>query len=170
MSEAPLFLSDPGGVDDGRMWRQRKRNVRTGFRILLVLVLLAGAWKTYDLFWRRHEYLITAYCNCPICINVPAFRDGKFASRRPVYWGGVAMDRSVPLGSSLELVPVTPRDWYATYHFLKGRRQFTVEDRGGKIRGRHIDIFFPDSRGGHKAATRWGVRRMRVRINGQLMD
>lgn len=80
------------------------------------------------------------------------------------------MDRSVPFGSNLELIPVTPRDWFVTYYFLGGKRQFTVEDRGGKIRGRHIDIFFPDSRGGHQAAVRWGVRRMRVRINGQLMD
>ncbi|MFH0985229.1 MAG: 3D domain-containing protein [Candidatus Omnitrophota bacterium] len=170
MSEEPIFLNGPGRVDDGKMWRQKNRNIRTGFWILIMAVFMAGAWKTYDLFWKRHEYLITAYCNCPICINVPAFRDGKFASRRPVYWGGVAADRSVPLGSSLELVPVTPRDWYATYHFLGGKREFTVEDRGGKIRGRHIDIFFPDSRGGHKAATHWGVRRMRVKINGQLMD
>ena len=138
--------------------------------IILLLVLAASLWEAYDVFWLRHRYLITAYCDCPICINVPEFRDGKFASRRPVYWGGVAADKSVPFGASVELVPVTVRDWIGVWLYLGGRRNFTVEDRGGKIHDRHIDIFFPQSRGGHQAAVRWGVRRMRVKINGQLME
>ena len=140
--------------------------------VIIVFLFMLGAilWRAYDVFWLRHRYLITAYCDCPICINVPEFRDGKFASLRPVYWGGVAADKSVPFGSDVELVPVTLRDWLAVWNFLADRRHFTVEDRGGKIRGRHIDIFFPQSRGGHQAAVHWGVRRMRVRINGQLMD
>jgi 3D (Asp-Asp-Asp) domain-containing protein len=138
--------------------------------IVLLLLLAAIAWKAYDVFWLRHRYMITAYCDCPICINIPEFRDGKFASKRPVYWGGVAADKSVPFGASVELVPFTAPDWLAVRNFLGGRRHFTVEDRGGKIRGRHIDIFFSGSRGGHQAAVHWGVRRMRVKINGQLMD
>jgi 3D (Asp-Asp-Asp) domain-containing protein len=53
---------------------------------------------------------------------------------------------------------------------LGNRRHFIVEDRGGKIRGRHIDIFFSESQGGHQTAVHWGIRRMRVKINGRLMD
>ncbi len=139
-------------------------------KIVLILVLAVAAWKAYDVYWLRHRYLITAYCDCPVCVNRIEFRDGKFASQRPVYWGGVAADRSVSFGSSVELVPFTVWDWLAIRFFLDDRRYFTVEDRGGKIRGRHIDIFFPQSRGGHQAAVRWGVRRMRIKINGRFME
>jgi len=150
--------------------KRRKKIFRVITKILLISILAMMVWKVYDVFWSRHCYLITAYCDCPICINVPEFRDGKFASRRPVYWGGVAADKSIPFGSSVELVPFTVWDWLAVRNFLGGRRNFTVEDRGGKIHSRHIDIFFPQSRGGHQTALRWGPRRMRVKINGQLMD
>jgi 3D (Asp-Asp-Asp) domain-containing protein len=140
--------------------------------VVIVFLFMLGAilWRAYDVFWLRHRYLITAYCDCPICINVPEFRNGKFASLRSVYWGGVAAAKAIPFGSDVELVPVTLWDWFAVRNFLGDRRHFTVEDRGGKIRDRHIDIFFPQSRGGHQAAVRWGVRRMRVKINGQLME
>lgn len=143
-------------------------------RILLGVVIAAtlGALlgTAHYFFWARHEYLITAYCNCSICVNIKEFHDGKFANGKPVYWGGVAADKSIPFGSEIELVPETPSDWFSVYRFFAGRRRFTVEDRGGKIRGRHIDIFFPDSRGGHQTALRWGVRHMRIKINGQWAD
>ena len=138
-------------------------------KIILILLLALCGWRAYDFFWASHRYLITAYCDCPVCINIAGFRDGKFASGRPIYWGGIAADKSVPLGSDVELVPFTLGDWLAVHHFLDGRRHFKVEDRGGKIRSRHLDIFFPQSRGGHKIAQHWGVRRMRIKINGQLV-
>jgi 3D (Asp-Asp-Asp) domain-containing protein len=170
MIEEKIFLRahDVGVAPEPE--KKRKKFFLMIMRVVLILILLAVAWRTYDVFWLRHRYLITAYCDCPICINVPEFRDGKFASRRPVYWGGVAADKSVPLGSSVELVPFTLRDWFAVRNLLNDRRDFIVEDRGGKIRGRHIDIFIPQSMGGHERATHWGVRRMRVKINGRLMD
>lgn len=170
MIEDEIFLKTPDGNEVHGAGKPRKNRFFLILKIVFILIFMAGAWKAYDVLWLRHRYLITAYCDCPICINVPAFRDGKFASRRPVYWGGVAADKSVPFGSSVELVPVTVRDWFAVWSLLDDRRQFTVEDRGGKIHDRHIDIFFPGSRGGHQTALHWGVRRMRVKINGQLMD
>ena len=105
---------------------------------------------------------------CDSCNPYNGFLAGKPGLRG--YWGGVAADKSVPFGSSVELVPVTLRDWFAVWSYLGERRHFTVEDRGGKIHGRHIDIFFPQSLGGHSRAVHWGVRRMRVKINGRLMD
>ena len=169
MIQGEIFLntqtsSEPSGAE------KPKKIFRVITMIALILILAACAWRAYDVFWLRHRYLITAYCDCPICINIAEFRDGKFASQRPVYWGGVAADKSVPFGSSVELVPVTFRDWFAVRNLLWSRRHFTVEDRGGKIHDRHIDIFFPQSFGGHQAALRWGARRMRVKINGRLMD
>jgi 3D (Asp-Asp-Asp) domain-containing protein len=168
--EEKIFLNpqDPRGSQDAR--KKTTKIFRAAVKIVLISILVTVAWKACDVLWFRHRYLITAYCDCPICINVPEFRDGKFASQRPVYWGGVAADKSIPLGASVELVPFTMRDWFAVRNFLGDRRQFTVEDRGGKIRGRHIDIFFPQSRGGHETALHWGIRRMRIKINGRLMD
>jgi 3D (Asp-Asp-Asp) domain-containing protein len=170
MSEEKMFLKAQAGNEITDAGDQRKNIFSTITKIIFILVLVGCMWKAYDVLWLRHRYLITAYCDCPICINVPEFRNGKFASLRPVYWGGVAAGKSVPFGSSVELVPVTLWDWLAVRNFLSDRRHFTVEDRGGKIHDRHIDIFFPQSRGGHQAALKWGTRRMRVKINGQWMD
>jgi len=170
MTPEEIFLNGKGSAEISDPGKQRKKISRFVLRIVLLGILVACVWKAYDVYWLRHRYLITAYCDCPICINVPEFRDGKFASRRPVYWGGVAASRPIPFGSTLELIPVTAMDWFAVKAYLGDRTHFTVEDRGGKIHGRHIDIFFPQSMGGHEIARHWGIRRMRVRVNGKLMD
>jgi 3D (Asp-Asp-Asp) domain-containing protein len=170
MIEENIFLRTQAGDLASDPEKRRKRIFSTITMVLLISILMACAWRAYDILWLRHRYLITAYCDCPICINVPEFRNGKFASRRPVYWGGVAADKSVPFKAKVELVPFTLWDWLAVRHFLDNRKSFTVEDRGGKIHARHIDIFFPQSRGGHQAALQWGARRMRIKINGKLMD
>jgi 3D (Asp-Asp-Asp) domain-containing protein len=169
MTPEKIFLHTQNPQGSGGLGKQRSKVFRAVTKVVLLLVFVLCAWKAYDVLWLRHRYLITAYCDCPICINVPEFRDGKFASHHPVYWGGVAADKSVPFRSSVELVPFTLRDWLAVKNFLGGRRDFTVEDRGGKIHGRHIDIFFPQARGGHELAKHWGARRMRVKINGKLV-
>ena len=170
MIDQEIFLRTQDGDEAGSADKKRKKIFLLITRIILISILVVVAWKAYDVLWLRHRYLITAYCDCPICINVPEFRNGKFASRRPVYWGGVAAGKSVPFGANVELVPFTIRDWFAVRNFLGNRRNFTVEDRGGKIHDRHIDIFFPQSMGGHQRAVHWGARRMRIKINGQLMD
>jgi 3D (Asp-Asp-Asp) domain-containing protein len=136
-------------------------------KIIFYLVLIAVVYGFYYALWGQFVYTITAYCNCPICINVPEYRDGKFASGKKLYWGAVAADPKVHFGSKVELVPTWPQDWLAAMVFLNGRRNFTVEDRGGLIKGKDIDIFIPDSMGGHPVAKKWGVRRMRIKINGE---
>lgn len=170
MIEEQIFLRTQDGQEATRVRPPGKNIFFIITRIIFILALAVGAWKAYDIYWLRHRYLITAYCDCPICINIPEFQDGKFASRRPVYWGGVAADKSVPFGANVELIPFTLPDWWAIRNFLGDRRNFIVEDRGGKIRSRHLDIFFPHSMGGHEKALHWGARRMRVKINGRLMD
>ena len=136
---------------------------------MYAFVTLLG-YSLYYIYWGRHLYTITAYCNCPICINVKKYHDGKFASGKSVYWGGVASDPSVPIGSRIEIVPHWPQDWKAVFAYLDGRRHFRVEDRGGKIKGKDIDVFIPNSMGGHKTARKWGVRHMRIRVNGEWAD
>ena len=135
---------------------------------LSCLILFLAA--LYHELWGKHLYLVTAYCDCPICVNVPEFRDGKFASGRKTYWGGVAADPKIPFGTDVELVPFWPFDFWEITHVLKNRKEFVAEDRGGKIKGRHIDIFIPQSMGGHKTALRWGRQRMRLRFNDEFAD
>jgi len=147
--------------------RALKRLQRKVTNLALLIIIL---WAAYQFFWARHLYTITAYCNCPICINIPEYYDGKFASGKKVYWGGVAADSSVPVGAKVELVPNSPLDFFDIYFLLKGRFNYRVEDRGGKIKGRHIDLYIPQSLGGHKKALAWGRRRMRIKINGRLAD
>ena len=137
------------------------------FLVLSVsLLLLLGA---YHFFWGQYVYTVTAYCNCPICINVAKHRDNHFASGKPIYWGGIAADPAVPFGTNIELIPHWPQDWFAVVTLLEGRRVFITEDRGGKIRGKHIDLFIPDSMGGHQSAKGWGKRHMRLKINNELV-
>ena len=140
-------------------------------KLLAYGILVAFLWSLYYSLWGKHVYLVTAYCGCPICINVPKYqKDTQFASGKHVYWGGAAADPKVPFGTQIELVALWPQDWFAISATLKGRRDFVVEDRGGKIKGRHIDLFIPDSLGGHQTALNWGVRRMRLRMNGKLLE
>lgn len=139
-------------------------------RVYSYLLLAFLVWGIYYFGWGRHLYTVTAYCGCPICINVPEYRDGKFASGKKIYWGGVAADPKVPFGTRVELFPLSPKNLGAMISLLKGRRRFVVEDRGGLIKGRDIDIFIPDSMGGHKTAKKWGVRKMRVFMNGRLAE
>ncbi len=136
------------------------------FYALFVIAL----WSLYYISWGRHLYLVTAYCNCPICINIKKYHDGRFASGKRIYWGGIAADPKIPLRSRVELVPFWPQDWGKVMTLLRGRRKFTVEDRGGKIKGKHIDLFIPDSMGGHQTARKWGVRRMRIKLNGEWAE
>lgn len=139
-------------------------------KIIRFALFIFIAWAAYQIFWARHLYTITAYCNCPICINIPEYYDDRFASGKKLYWGAVASDPSVPFGAKVELVPHSPRDLLDIFLLLRGRFHYRVEDRGGKIKGRDIDLYIPKSLGGHKKALRWGRRRMRIKINGRLAD
>ena len=45
-----------------------------------------------------------------------------------------------------------------THLYVPGYGAGTVEDVGGAIKGRHIDVWFPT----HEEARRWGVRKLKV--------
>ncbi len=137
-------------------------------KIIHFVLLLFVVWATYQIAWARYFYIVTAYCNCPVCINIPKYRDGYFASGKKLYWGAAAADPAVPFGAKIELVPQSPKDFLDILFLLRGRFKYRVEDRGGKIKGRHIDLYIPKSLGGHKKAIKWGKKRMRIKINGEL--
>lgn len=118
-------------------------------------------------FCRRREpddeFTVTGYCNCARCcgwttnvlgeavyalgpLKGKLKRIGETASGRLARRGTVAADPSVLA--------------FGTRLAIPGYGEGTVEDTGGAIRGRRLDVWFPT----HEEAQRWGVRRLRVRI------
>jgi len=144
------------------------KNLKFNLIALSFLVIFLSV--LYHELWGKHLYLVTAYCDCPICINIAKFRDRKFASGRKTYWGGSAADSKISFGTEIELAPFWPKDFWKINRILRNRTSFEIEDRGGKIKGRHIDLFIPQSMGGHRTALKWGRQRMRIRLNGELAE
>ena len=92
---------------------------------------------------------VTAYCPCRICCG--KWADGITASGQPVTANGgkfVAAPRGVPFGTMV----VVPG--------YSGGRAVPVLDRGGAIKGKRLDVFYPT----HKEALRWGVRYLVVKM------
>ena len=91
-------------------------------------------------------YRVTAYCPGPCCCG--EWADGITASGLPVTANGgkfVAADKSIPFGTMLNI----PGYGYAP-----------VLDRGGAIKGKRIDVFFPT----HQEALNWGVKYLNIAI------
>ena len=112
---------------------------------LLGLLALAALWPAAG--GRPRRMLVTAYCPCPICCGPNA--QGITASGRPVSANGgkfVAADRAVPFGTML----VIPG--------YNDGRPVEVLDRGGAIKGDHLDVYFPT----HEEALQWGKQYLMV--------
>ena len=93
---------------------------------------------------------VTAYCPCKKCCGrwakIPLARRKTASGRslKELIDKGIlfcAADKSVPFGTIFD---------------VPGRGRYTVEDRGGAIKGRKIDLFFKE----HSAARAWGRRIM----------
>jgi 3D (Asp-Asp-Asp) domain-containing protein len=99
---------------------------------------------------RTMRMLVTAYCPCRKCCGKHA--DGITASGYSVWVNGgkmVAADtRVLPFGSLLSI---------PGYH---GGEIVPVLDRGGKIKGRRLDVLFPS----HRQAQRFGKRWVDVQV------
>jgi 3D (Asp-Asp-Asp) domain-containing protein len=92
---------------------------------------------------------VTAYCSCEKCCGKS---DGITASGIKAHWGMVAAPRWLPFGTKLKI------EGFDTV--------FTVEDRGGAIKGNRLDIWFPS----HEEALKFGVKRLRVEVFGIVND
>ena len=88
-------------------------------------------------------FRVSAYCPCSICCGPNA--KGITASGKRAAVGMCAADPSIPFGTRLH---------------VDGLGVVTVEDRGGKIRGKRLDIYCET----HAAALRWGVRYLRIKV------
>ena len=92
------------------------------------------------------KYEITAYCSCSKCCG--KWADGVTASGKPVKWGIIATDwRVLPKGTKVRIegFPNTV---------------FIALDKGGAIKGKKIDIWYPS----HKKALQFGRHKRFVRV------
>lgn len=86
--------------------------------------------------------VVTGYCSCPECCG--ANGSGLTASGTKARRGTIAADPSIfPFGTQLN---------------VPGYGEGTVEDTGAKVKGYHIDLWFPS----HAEAKAWGTREMFV--------
>jgi 3D (Asp-Asp-Asp) domain-containing protein len=94
----------------------------------------------------------TAYSNDPISIDVPRWRDQRTATNKFVRKGMVAADwRVFPPGTRL---------------YIPGYGEAVVEDKGGAVKGMHLDLFL-ESR---TEALKWGVKELDVYVISRALS
>jgi 3D (Asp-Asp-Asp) domain-containing protein len=97
-------------------------------------------------FVRKVSVKTTAYSNDRYSINVPAWRDGITATGAVARKGLAASDWGVfPPGTRI---------------YVPGYGEAVVQDKGGKVRGYHLDLFM-DTR---REAIEWGVKKLDVYV------
>lgn len=104
----------------------------------------------------------TAYCPCEICCS------WKYdAAGRPVVASGRGKGKAKAVGVTASGTKARPGTIAAdtryypmgTVMYVEGYGYGVVEDRGGKIKGRHhIDLFYPT----HAEAKKWGRKKQSV--------
>lgn len=93
--------------------------------------------------WKRNWYGRAVYASGP---NKGKKKQvGVTASGEKAHYGTVAADPSIPFGTPL---------------YIPGYGRGVVQDRGGAIKGDHIDVFFKS----HKQALEWGRKTLPVQI------
>jgi len=114
-------------------------DARRAVGALVLLALIAAPAAAKNVF--AGYYTVTAYCPCPKCCGKEA--DGITATGKDVEEGMIATDwRHLPPGTKVRLSCFPDRT-------------FVVEDKGGAIKGRRIDVYMPT----HHAALEFGIQR-----------
>ena len=119
-----------------------------------------------DTRWKTLTMVVTGYCPCGECCNWrrtwygrPVVANGPHAGRSKVV-GLTANGRQAHAGTIAADSAVLP---LGTQVYVPGYGYGTVEDTGGEIRGRRLDLFFST----HQEAQRWGVKRLQVRVRAR---
>ena len=95
---------------------------------------------------KRVTVKTTAYSNDDYSINVPKWRDQRTATNTFARRGVVAADwRVFPPGTKL---------------YIPGYGEAVVEDRGGAVKGMHLDLFVDSV----QEALKWGVKELPVYV------
>ncbi|MBW8001601.1 MAG: hypothetical protein FVQ80_06215 [Planctomycetes bacterium] len=118
------------------------------FTIINQIVTETYAFTNTSDQWQTVKMKVTAYCPCPKCCGI--YSDGVTATGHKIYRGDtfVAADKTYSFGTEM-LIPG-----------YNNSQAVQVLDRGGAIKGNKLDVFFNT----HKAALKWGVRYLDVKI------
>lgn len=107
--------------------------------------------------------MTTGYCSCGQCCS---WRKRWILFGQPVYNYGSLKGKPKKVGvtargtkAHIGTIAADPSVWkFGTRLSVPGYGEGVVEDVGGAIKGRHIDLWFPT----HAEAIRWGVRWLKV--------
>lgn len=106
---------------------------------------------------------VTGYCKCGRCcgwrrnwLGMPVVASGPHAGRPKVVGMTASGARARPgtIAADGALYP------FGTVMYVEGYGFGRVEDRGGAIKGQHIDLYFKT----HAEAQQWGSKTMRVYV------
>lgn len=140
---------------------------------LLMLCGLICLWRTVREAWidngdgaqkvRSMELLTTGYCNCEKCCSwttngqgVAVYAYGRMKGR-PKVVGQTCTGRKAHRGT----IAADPRLFrFGTRIIVPGYGPGIVDDTGGAIKGKHIDLWFPT----HQEAREWGRRTLTVTV------
>lgn len=86
---------------------------------------------------------VTAYCPGRCCCG--QFADGITASGVPAVGRIIAAPPEIPFGTEI---------------YIEGYGYAKVEDRGGAIKGKRLDVLFPS----HQQSVNWGVHYLRIEL------
>lgn len=106
-----------------------------------------------DNLWSLGEFKITAYCPCEKCCGYWATVRPSDENGEPIVYtasGKIAV-QGVTVAADTSILP------FGTVLVI-GEHEYTVQDRGGMVKGNHVDIYF-DS---HEAAKEWGTQYMEI--------
>ena len=142
-----------------------KRSLRFALMLLLVMAVdgCAGLRPPKGVAPIRRSMTVTAYCNCKKCCG---WRRNWYL--RPVYASGPSKGKRKKVGVTAAgtkakpgtIAADTSKYPFGTIMFVPGYGYGRVEDRGGAIKGEHIDIFFKK----HSDAMEWGRQEVTVSI------
>ncbi len=112
---------------------------------------------------RNVTMLATGYCKCGKCCSwkrnwrfQPVFSSGPQKGKRKKV-GITASGTKARKGTIAADIRKYP---FGTIMYIEGYGYGRVEDRGGVIKGEHIDLFFRT----HKQALEWGKQNKRVKV------
>jgi len=108
---------------------------------------------------------VTGYCNCGLCCSWrrswlglgPAVVNSGPNKGRPKQVGFTASGTRAAHGTLAADTAVLP---FGSIVYIPGYGHGRVEDRGGAIKGKCLDLWFPS----HEEAMQWGRKRMNVRV------
>lgn len=124
--------------------------------------------KVFSKFWGDKAiedglFEVTGYCNCGECCGWVLDKDGK-----AVYNYGRQKGKTKKIGLTSTgkkarrgTIAADPKVFkMGTKLEIPGYGTGVVEDIGGAIKGRHIDLWFPS----HEEAKRWGKQYLRIKV------